>query len=38
MELNGKLFEAILDAYPYEIVFADRTHTVRYLNRTARRR
>ena len=38
MELNEKLFEAILDAYPYEIVFADRTHTVRYLNRTARRR
>ena len=38
MELNGKLFEAILDAYPYEIVFVDRTHTVRYLNRTAHRR
>ena len=37
-EPNEKLFEAILDAYPYEIVFADRTHTVRWLNRTARRR
>lgn len=38
MELNEKLFEAILDAYPYEIVFVDRTHTVRWLNRTARKR
>ena len=38
MKQYEKLFEAILDAYPYEIVFADRTHTVRYLNRTARRR
>ena len=38
MKQYEKLFEAILDAYPYEIVFADRTHTVRWLNRTARRR
>ena len=29
---------AILDAYPYEIVYVDRTHTVRWMNRTAWRR
>ena len=38
MEINQEVFKAILDAYPYEIVFADRTHTVRYLNKTAKRR
>ena len=38
MELNDTTYRAILDAYPYEIVFVDRTHTVRWLNRTARRR
>ena len=38
MEINESVLRAILDAYPYEIVFVDRTHTVRYLNRTARRR
>ena len=38
MELNEKLYRAILDAYPYEIVYVDRTHIVRWLNRTAKRR
>ena len=32
------LLEAILDAYPYEIVCCDRSHTVRYMNRVARAR
>ena len=38
MEITKEVFEAIIDAYPYEIVFVDRTHTVRYMNRTARKR
>lgn len=38
MEINEKVLSAILDAYPYEVVFVDRTHTVRYLNKAARRR
>ena len=38
MEINRDVLAAILDAYPYEVVFVDRTHTVRYLNRTARKR
>ena len=38
MDVNFETLQAILDAYPYEIVFVDRTHTVRYLNKTARRR
>ena len=38
MEITKEVLAAILDAYPYEIVFVDRTHTVRYLNKTARRR
>lgn len=38
MEITFEVLKAILDAYPYEIVFVDRTHTVRYLNKTARRR
>lgn len=38
MEINVEVLKAILDAYPYEIVFVDRTHTVRYLNKTAKRR
>ena len=36
--VDETVMRGILDAYPYEIVFVDRTHTVRYLNRTARRR
>ena len=38
MEINGKVLLGILDAYPYEVVFVDRTHTVRYMNKTARKR
>ena len=38
MEIDFAVLQAILDAYPYEVVFVDRTHTVRYLNKTARRR
>ena len=38
MEISPEIMKAILDAYPYEIVFVDRTHTIRYLNKTARRR
>lgn len=37
-EDNFRMLEAILDAYPYEIVFCDRTHTVRYMNRIAKLR
>ena len=32
------MLEAILDAYPYEIVYCDRSHIVRYMNRTAKAR
>ena len=38
MENNEAVLSAILDAYPYEIVFVDRTHTVRYMNKTAKKR
>jgi len=38
MEINAKVYEAILDAYPYEIVFVDRNHIVQYLNKTAKER
>ena len=38
MKIGPEILEAILDAYPYEVVFADRTHTVRYMNKTAERR
>ncbi|MBQ2545302.1 MAG: PAS domain-containing protein [Clostridia bacterium] len=38
MDITAEVLTGILDAYPYEIVFVDRTHTVRWLNRAARRR
>lgn len=38
MELTKEVLQAILDAYPYEIVFVDREHIVRYMNKTAERR
>ena len=38
MEINKEVLSAILDAYAYEIVFADRDHIVRYMNATAKRR
>ena len=38
MELDETVYRAILDALPYEVVFCDRTHTIRWLNRTAKER
>gem|GEM_PF-114126 len=38
MEITNEILQAILDAYVYEIVFVDRTHTVRYMNKAARAR
>lgn len=38
MEMTNEVLLGILDAYAYEIVFVDRTHTVRYLNKTAKER
>ena len=38
MEITKEILEAILNAYPYEVVFCDRTHTVRYMNKTAVKR
>ena len=38
MEINEEVLAAILDAYAYEIVFADRNHIVRYMNAVAKRR
>lgn len=38
MEIHAEILKAILDAYPYEIVFCDRAHTVRFLNRAAQKR
>ncbi len=38
MEITYEVLAALLDAYAYEIVFVDRTHTVRYLNKTAKER
>ena len=38
MEINVEVLSAILDAYAYEVVFVDRDHIVRYLNRAAKMR
>ena len=38
MEIGLEVLRAILDAYPYEVVFVDRTHIVRYMNKAAKRR
>lgn len=38
MEITKEVLQAILDAYAYEIVFVDRTHIVRLMNRTAQER
>ena len=37
-DISEELLADILDAYPYEIVYADRNHVVRYMNATARKR
>ena len=38
MDITYEVLEAILDAYAYEIVFVDRHHIVRYMNKTAKQR
>ena len=38
MEITKEILEDILDAYSYEIVFVDRQHIVRYMNKTAKER
>lgn len=38
MEMTNDVLLAILDAYAYEIVFVDRNHIVRYMNKTAKER
>lgn len=35
MEINFELLSAILDAYPYQVVFCDRQHIIRYMNKAA---
>ena len=34
--MNERILAAILDAYVYEVVFADREHIVRYMNAAAK--
>ena len=38
MEMTNEVLLAILDAYAYEIVYVDRNHIVRYMNKTAKER
>lgn len=38
MEITFEVLAGILDAYAYEIVFVDRNHIVRYMNKTAKER
>lgn len=38
MEITMEVLYGILDAYAYEIVFVDRNHIVRYMNKTAKQR
>lgn len=38
MEITEEVLHGILNAYAYEIVFADREHIVRYMNKTAKQR
>jgi len=38
MEITKEVLAGILDAYVYEIVFVDRQHVVRYMNKTAKQR
>ena len=38
MDITYEVLEAILDAYAYEIVFVDRHHIVRYMNKVAKER
>ena len=36
--MEKEVLEALLDAYVYEIIFVDRNHIVRYMNKTAKKR
>ena len=38
MNINEEILYGILDAYAYEIVFVDRNHIVRYMNKVAKQR
>ena len=38
MEMNAEILAAILDAYAYEVVFVDRDHIVRFLNKAAKKK
>lgn len=38
MEITMEVLYSILDAYAYEIVYVDRAHIVRYMNKTAKQR
>ena len=38
MEITKDILLSILDAYAYEIIFVDRNHIVRYMNKTAKTR
>ena len=37
-ELNMDVLKSILNVYPYEVVFCDRTHTVQFINKAAKER
>lgn len=38
MEITKEILSHILDAYAYEVVFADRNHIVQYMNKAAKKR
>lgn len=38
MEITKEILSYILDAYAYEVVFADRNHIVQYMNKAAKKR
>ena len=38
MEITFDILAGILDAYAYEVVFVDRHHIVRYMNKVAKER
>ena len=38
MEITREVLQAILDSYPYEIVFVDTNHIVQWMNQTAKKR
>ena len=37
-ELNMDVLKSILNAYPYKVVFCDRTHTGWFINKAAKER